>query len=84
MSFLVITKQCTTNQLTLTKKGPGIVTAGDIILDHDVEIANPDHVIATLTKSGEINMTLSVRRGRGYQPAATREVYFALSNSNMA
>ncbi len=59
--------------LRLQKKGPGPVLAGDIALDHDVEIANPDHVIATLTKSGEINMTLSVRRGRGYQPAATRE-----------
>ncbi len=59
--------------LRLQKKGPGPVLARDISLDHDVEIANPDHVIATLTKSGEINMTLSVRRGRGYQPAATRE-----------
>jgi DNA-directed RNA polymerase subunit alpha len=59
--------------LKLQKKGPGQVFAGDITLDHDVEIANPQHHIATLTKSGEINMTLSVRRGRGYQPAATRE-----------
>ena len=59
--------------LKLQKKGPGPVLAGDISLDHDVEIANPEHVIATLTKSGEINMTLNVRRGRGYQPAATRE-----------
>jgi DNA-directed RNA polymerase subunit alpha len=59
--------------LKLQKKGPGPVVAGDIALDHDVEIANPEHVIATLTKSGEINMTLNVRRGRGYQPAATRE-----------
>ena len=59
--------------LRLQKKGPGPVLASDITLDHDVEIANPDHVIATLTKSGEINMTLNVRRGRGYQPAAARE-----------
>ena len=59
--------------LKLQKKGPGQVLAGDITLDHDVEIANPEHVIATLTKSGEINMTLNVRKGRGYQPAATRE-----------
>jgi DNA-directed RNA polymerase subunit alpha len=59
--------------LRLQKKGPGPVLAGDITLDHDVEIANPELVIATLTKSGEINMTLNVRRGRGYQPAATRE-----------
>lgn len=59
--------------LRLQKKGPGAVLASDITLDHDVEIANPDHVIATLTKTGEINMTLVVRRGRGYQPAALRE-----------
>jgi DNA-directed RNA polymerase subunit alpha len=58
--------------LKLQKKGPGQVLACDITLDHDVEIANPDLVIANLTKSGEINMTLNVRRGRGYQPAATR------------
>ena len=35
--------------LTLNKKGPGPVTAGDIILDHDVEIKNPEHHIATIT-----------------------------------
>ena len=59
--------------LRLQKKGPGQVLASDITIDHDVEIANPDHVIATLTKSGEINMTLNVRRGRGYQPATVRQ-----------
>jgi DNA-directed RNA polymerase subunit alpha len=59
--------------LRLQKKGPGQVLASDITLDHDVEIANPEYVIATLTKSGEINMTLNVRRGRGYQPAAVRQ-----------
>jgi DNA-directed RNA polymerase subunit alpha len=59
--------------LKLQKKGPGQVMASDITLDHDVEVANPDHVIATLTKSGEINMTLNVHRGRGYHPAAARQ-----------
>jgi len=59
--------------LRLQKKGPGQVLARDIAIDHDVEIANPDHIIANLTKSGEINMTLNVRRGRGYQPAAVRQ-----------
>jgi len=58
--------------LTLRKKGPGPVFASDIQLGHDVEIANPDHVIANLTKAGELNMTLEVARGRGYQPAAVR------------
>ena len=55
--------------LTLTKKGPGTVVAGDINLSHTVEIVNPDHVIANLTKSGEIKMKLKVKTGRGYQPA---------------
>jgi len=58
--------------LTLKKKGPGPVLASDISLDHDLEILNPDHVIANLTKEGEISMTLKVERGRGYVPAAQR------------
>lgn len=59
--------------LTLTKSGAGPVLASDITLDHDVEIANPDHVIANLTEGGNISMTLKVARGIGYQPAATRQ-----------
>lgn len=55
--------------LFLNKKGPGPVLASDITLDHDIEVVNKDHVIANLTKSGELNMTLKVRKGRGYQPA---------------
>lgn len=56
--------------VTVRKKGPGVVTAGDLDLPHDVEIVNPSHVIANLTKTGELNMTLKVKRGRGYQLAA--------------
>jgi len=58
--------------LTLYKKGPGVATAGDIEVDHDVEIINKDHVIAHLTERGSLNMTLKVAKGRGYQPAAQR------------
>lgn len=58
--------------LTLNKKGPCTVYASDISLDHDVEIVNPDHVIAHLSKQGEINMTMRVEMGRGYQPASVR------------
>jgi DNA-directed RNA polymerase subunit alpha len=58
--------------LTLQKKGPGPVTAGDITLDHDIEVINPDYVIANLTKAGELSMKLKVRKGRGYQPATQR------------
>jgi len=58
--------------LTLNKKGAGVVTAADIMLDHNVELINPDHVIANLTESGELNMTLKVVKGRGYVPATAR------------
>ena len=59
--------------LTLNKKGPGPVTAGDIAIDHDIEVINPDFVIANLTKAGELSMTLKVAKGRGYQPATRRD-----------
>lgn len=55
--------------LEVNKKGPGIVTAGDIVTDHGVEIVNPNHVIAHLNEAGSLKMTLRVARGRGYQPA---------------
>ncbi|MCV6613837.1 MAG: DNA-directed RNA polymerase subunit alpha [Cellvibrionaceae bacterium] len=58
--------------LTLSKKGPGVVTAGDIQVDHEVEIKNPEHVIANITGDVELTMKLSVARGRGYQPADAR------------
>lgn len=58
--------------LEVKKKGPGVVTAGDIVLDHGVEIVNPDHLIATLTEAGELNMRVKVAKGRGYQPTTAR------------
>jgi DNA-directed RNA polymerase subunit alpha len=60
--------------LTLNKRGPGPVLAGDIVLDHDVEIVDPTHHIANLSDNGELNMTLKVARGTGYQPATARAV----------
>ncbi len=58
--------------LKLNKKGPGVVTAGDITLDHDVEIVDPGHLIATLTKTATLDVEMKVNRGRGYQPVAAR------------
>ncbi|MBO9494152.1 DNA-directed RNA polymerase subunit alpha [Thalassotalea sp. G20_0] len=58
--------------LTLSKKGEGVVTAADIQLDHDVEIVNPDHVIAHMNNKGNLNMKLKVARGRGYESADSR------------
>jgi DNA-directed RNA polymerase subunit alpha len=59
--------------LTLSKNGAGCVTAGDISLPHDVEIINPDLVIANLTQAGVLNMKIRVRRGRGYEPVSIRK-----------
>ena len=59
--------------LTLSKKGPSQVTAGDITLDHEVEIVNPECVIANITGDVEFNARLTIARGRGYQPAEMRQ-----------
>ncbi len=59
--------------LTLQKSGKGVVTAGDISDSHDVEIMNPDHVIAHLTSGGELDLQLKVEKGRGYVPATLRK-----------
>ena len=59
-------------EITLDKKGPCVVTASDFQLDHDAEIANPDHVIATLNENGSLKLRAKVGRGRGYEPADVR------------
>src|SRR3990167_8025838 len=56
--------------LKLSKKGPGVVRASDIELEHDVEIVNPNHIVAHLNENGSLDMMLKVVTGRGYQPAA--------------
>ncbi len=58
--------------LSLSKTGPGAVTAADIQLDHGVDIANPDHVIAHLGEGAELKMTLKVASGRGYETVESR------------
>jgi len=60
--------------LTLRKDSPGPVTAGDIDVPHDVEVINPEHVIATLTQGGKIDMSIKVERGRGYLPGTMRNL----------
>lgn len=58
--------------LSLSKQGPGAVTAGDIQVDHEIEIKNPELVIANITSDTSLNMRLTVSRGRGYQPVDAR------------
>ncbi|MCY0964894.1 DNA-directed RNA polymerase subunit alpha [Parathalassolituus penaei] len=58
--------------LSLTKTGPGTVTAADIQLDHGVDIANPGHVIAHLGEGATLKMNLKVASGRGYETVEAR------------
>jgi DNA-directed RNA polymerase subunit alpha len=58
--------------LHLKKEGEGVVTAGDIELPHDVEIINPDHVIAHISAGGRLEMQIKVEKGRGYVPGNVR------------
>lgn len=59
--------------LTISKTGAGPVLASDIQVPHNVEIVNPDHVIANLADAGNLNATLKVAIGRGYEPATARD-----------
>jgi DNA-directed RNA polymerase subunit alpha len=60
--------------LTLKKKGEGVVTAGDIKGNAQVEVVNPDQHIATVTsKSGEFEMEITVEKGLGYSPVESRK-----------
>lgn len=60
-------------ELTLSKSGAGVVTAADIELPHDVEIVNPDLVLANLTSAGKLDVKLKVERNRGYIPSSVRK-----------
>ncbi len=50
-------------------EGKGEVRAKDIKTDADVEILNPEHLIATLDKGGKLDIEMVVKKGRGYIPA---------------
>jgi len=58
--------------LVLRKEGEGPVTAADIQTPHDVEIINPEHVIAHLSQGGKLDMQIKVEKGRGYVPGNLR------------
>jgi DNA-directed RNA polymerase subunit alpha len=58
--------------LSLRKDGEGPVTAADIQTPHDVEIVNPDHIIAHLSQGGKLDMQIKVEKGRGYVPGTMR------------
>ena len=58
--------------LSLRKEGEGVVTAADMQTPHDVEIINPNHVIANLSTGGKLDMQIKVEKGRGYVPGTMR------------
>jgi DNA-directed RNA polymerase subunit alpha len=60
--------------LKLARNGEGAVTAADIELTHDVEVVNPEHLIAHLAPGGKLEMVIKVERGRGYEPGNVRPV----------
>ena len=55
--------------LEIDAQGEGVVTAGDLTYDSDVEVLNPELEIATLNSSGKLYMKLTAERGRGYRTA---------------
>lgn len=55
--------------LELDAQGEGVVTAGDLTYDSDVEVLNPELPIATLTSNGKLYIKLTAERGRGYRTA---------------
>jgi DNA-directed RNA polymerase subunit alpha len=63
----VLTDEAVTVRLDV--RGPATVTAGDIALSSDVEVLNPELVIATLNGKGRLAADLTVERGRGYVSA---------------
>jgi len=61
-------------KITLKSKGEGVVTAGDFKTTSEVEVVNPDQVIATISdKKTEFEMEVEVGKGLGYIPAEARE-----------
>ncbi len=55
--------------IRIEAKGPGAIRAGDVIKDPDLDVLNPDQVLATLTKGAKLEMEITVERGRGYVSA---------------
>ncbi len=59
--------------LTLTKKGPGVVTGADIDKNSDAEVISKDMVICNLTSNKTFEMEIIVGRGRGFMPVEEKD-----------
>ena len=62
--------------IRLSADKEGVITAGDIEKDAEIEIINPDHVICTLVKGGKIDMEMTVANGKGYVEAKENKKLF--------
>ncbi len=60
--------------LTLVKNDAGVVTAGDIESDAEIEVQNPDHYICTLSAGAKLNMEITIGKGRGYVSADNNKI----------
>ena len=59
----------------LSAIGPKVVTAADIVVGPEVEIVNPDQVIATIAEGGKLDMEFIIANGRGYVPSTDNKKY---------
>ena len=69
--------------LRVTAVGPKVVTAGDIEADADIEILNPDQVIANIAEGGSLNMEMTIGTGRGYTKAEENKKLFEKNMLNV-
>jgi DNA-directed RNA polymerase subunit alpha len=69
-SVIVKNHSVTAKTLRIEKHERGVVTAGDIVGDDQIEIVNKDLVIATMTDDVPLSIELTVMNGRGYVPAS--------------
>ena len=59
--------------LSVKKVGPGNLVLSDFELPHDVEVCNPNLVLARLSDNAELDIQIRVQRGRGYVPGSLRQ-----------
>ena len=69
--------------LRVTAVGPKVVTAGDIEADADIEILNPEQVIANIAEGGSLNMEMTIGTGRGYTRAEENKKLFEKNMLNV-
>ena len=78
---VVVKKHCPEEKtIRLYADTEGVVKAGDIECDPDVEIINKDHVIANIAKGGKLDMEMTVGTGRGSTRAAENKNYYLIKS----